>query len=165
MTKWISQKDCPSTTDAAIKRTAYLAPLAEQVKQAIEAYLTQHTTAKDVTLEVCERVGREALEQIGPDVNASRRNTDFGLFVAQKLVEIYGDTRVLTLRQNDGTSAQTRSNHRPAVDWVTAYTPHLVLPVTSAGIHRILLDTSVVRQLIHDDTDALDRVPLEAAPR
>lgn len=137
MAKWISQKDCPSTTDTSVIRTAYLAPLANQVKQAIETYLAQRPPdTEDVTLAVCEAVGPKALEDLAPNVKASRRNTDLGLFVAQKLVEIYGETRVLTLRKDDGASAQTKRNHRASRAWVTAYTPHrlvLATPATRTG--------------------------------
>jgi hypothetical protein len=161
MAKWISQKDCPSTTDTSVGRTAYLAPLANQVKQAIETYLAQCPDAEDVTLAVCEVIGPRAVEDLTSNVKASRRNTDLGLFVAQKLVELYGEERVLTLRQDDGSSAQTRPNHRASRDWVTAYTPHRVLPATPGRTDRILLDTSAVRKVIHGDADALDLARLK----
>jgi hypothetical protein len=151
MAKWISQRDCPSTTDTSVVRTTYLAPLANEVKQIIETYFAQRADVEDVTLAVCEAVGPKALEDLAPNVKASRRNTDLGLFVAQKLVEIYGEERVLTLRKDDGVSAQTRQNHRASRTWVTAYTPHRLVLATAGQTDRILLDTSAVRKVIRGD--------------
>jgi hypothetical protein len=160
MTRWISQKACPSTTPDALKRTGYLAPLADAVKNAIRDYLGQRPDAEDVTAAVFEKVGHTAIESVGSSVKPARRNTDMGLFVAQKLVELYGEEAVFTLRQDDGTSAQTRPHHRPALTWVTAYTPHRVL-LADGRQDRILLDTSAVRKVIHGDADALDLAQLK----
>lgn len=157
MPRWVLQQDRSSSTNSARNRTRYLRPLAETVARAVSDYVAQRPDAEDVTLAVCESIGPTELERLGAERTPVQRETDMGLFVAQTLVNLYGAERVLTLRSDNGQDAHTRPNHRASVAWVTAFTPHRVLPsAPPPSPDRIVLDTSAIRSVIHQDPDALD---------
>jgi hypothetical protein len=162
MAQWILQANVPSITPAARNRTLYLAPLLTDVVVAVEAYFDAHPDGEEVTLAVLEALGRNRLDQMRGGRSFDRVKQDVGLLVAQTLVDLYGAGRVATLRRDDGKSVSARRNTRATLDWVDSFAPHRVLRLTRRS-ERILLDTSVVRKVIHGDGDALDPAVLAAA--
>ncbi|MDY0061008.1 MAG: hypothetical protein RBU45_14450 [Myxococcota bacterium] len=162
MAKWISQTKTSSITPAARKRTAYLLPFAADVIAAIQTYFQDNPDGEEVTLAVLRALGKERLEQIGGGRSFGRVKQDVGLFAAQMLVDLFTAARVQTLRRDDETSVSDRRNKWPDLDWVDSYAPHRVLP-PPLRVERILLDTGVVRKVIHGDADALDPAALARA--
>lgn len=155
MAKWILQSSVPSITSTSRGRTAYLAPLLSDAITAIEAYFDANPDGEDVTLAVLQSLGRDRLEQVRGKRSFGRVKQDVGLLVAQTLADLYGAINVETLRRDDGKSVSARRNTWRGLDWVNSFAPHrLVKP--SGRLERILLDTSVVRKVIHADADALD---------
>jgi hypothetical protein len=156
MPRWFLQRDRSSSTNSALNRTRYLRPLADVVTRAVSDYVAQRPDAEDVTLVVFESIGQAELERLGVDRTPHQRETDVGLFTAQTLVNLYGAERVATLRSDNGQDAHPRPNHRARVAWVTEFVPHRVLPGAPPSADRIILDTSTIRRVLHQDPDALD---------
>lgn len=155
MAQWILQSSVPSITAAARSRTSYLAPLLGEVIAAIEAYFEASPNGEEVTLAVLQALGRERLEQVRGERSFGRVKQDVGLLVAQTLADLYGANRVETLRRDNGKSVSARRNTWQSLDWVNSFAPHRLRGL-GHRIPRILLDTGVVRKVIHGDADALD---------
>lgn len=155
MAKWVKQSEVPSITPNSRRRTEYLRSLRAEVAEIIKSYVEKNPEAEDVTLEVLSKIGRKRLEALAPNKSINSLKQDFGLFIAQTLVDIYGARRIESLRRSDGLAASTRRNQRKELDWVQTYTPHRVLELQKQ-IPRIILDTSTVRCIIHGDAEALN---------
>lgn len=155
MSEWVPQNECSSVTAASRSRTSYLGPIVNSVVEAIENYLRDNPAGEEVTLAVLETIGRQRMKALAKDRTFDRVKQDVGLLVAQTLVDLFGATRVQTLRREDRKGTSARRNTRPLLPWVNSYAPHRVLPAASRS-ERILLDTSVVRKIVHGDVDALD---------
>jgi hypothetical protein len=125
------------------------------VVEAIENYLRDNPDGEDVTLAVLQAVGRQRLKAFAKDRTFDRVKQDVGLLVAQTLVDLFGAIRVQTLRREDRKGTSARRNTWTQLPWVNSYAPHRVHPAASHS-ERILLDTSVVRKIVHGDADALD---------
>lgn len=155
MAKWILQSSVSSITPASRSRTSYLASLRSDVVTAIKDYFSAKPDGEEVTLAVLDALGRARLEQVRGKRSFSRVKQDMGLLVAQTLSDLYGASSVETLRRDDGKSVSARRNTWDNLDWVKCFAPHRL--IHAAGrLERILLDTSVVRKVIHADEDALD---------
>lgn len=154
MTQWILQSRVPSITPATRNRTAYLAPLLNDVIAAIKAYFETKPDGEDVTLAVLQALGYERLQLTRGTRTFGRVKQDVGLLVAQTLADLYGANYVETLRRGDGKSVSARRNTWPTLDWVNSFAPHRRLH-RGQRIARILLDTGVVRKVIHGDVDSL----------
>lgn len=159
MAKWIPQSEVSSITPAARRRTGYLHPLLSDVILIIDNYIKQNPDEEDVTLEVLEQIGQTRLQQVDPGKSLDRIKQDLGLLTAQTLVDMYGAMRVESLRRPDEKAASTRRNRRKKLNWVKTYTPHRILDIESRP-PRILLDTCVIRKVIHGDDNAIDLVQL-----
>jgi hypothetical protein len=155
MSEWVPQNECSSVTAASRSRTSYLGPIISSVVDAIETYFRDNPEGEEVTLAVLEAIGLRRLKALAKDRTFDRVKQDVGLLVAQALVDLFGATRVHTLRREDRKGTSARRNTRPQLPWVNSYAPHRVLPMASNS-ERILLDTSVVRKIVHGDADALD---------
>lgn len=162
MAQWVPQNEFSSVTAAARSRTAYLAPLIRPVLQAIEDYIASEPDGEEVTLAVLREIGEEPLRQASQGRSFDRAKQDVGLLVAQSLVDLYGASCVHTLRRDDRKAVSARRNTWSDLGWVRNYAPHRILPARSL-VERIFLDTSVVRQIIHGDRDALDLDALKAS--
>lgn len=138
-----------------------MGPLLGDVIAAIEAYFEANPDGEEVTLAVLQALGRERLEQFRGARTFGRVKQDVGLLVAQTLADLYGANRVETLRRDDGKSVSARRNTWPDIDWVNSFAPHRLLHA-GPGNARILLDTGVVRKVIHGDEDALNPSALAA---
>jgi hypothetical protein len=125
------------------------------VVEAIENYLHDHPDGEDVTLAVLQAIGRQRLQAFAKDRTFDRVKQDVGLLVAQTLVDLFGAIRVHTLRREDRKGSSARRNTWTQLPWVNSYALHRVRPAASHS-ERILLDTSVVRKIVHGDADALD---------
>lgn len=157
MPRWVPQDVVSSITPASRRRTEYLSPLMDQVREHVRGYIDQHPSAHDVTLEILARLG-DSLHAYEPQKSRKRLNQDVGLLVAQTLVDLYGPHRVLTLRADDGHDVATRRNTRPGLRFVERYTPHQILPEGKLPVLRIILDTNVVRSFLQEDASAFDPV-------
>lgn len=157
MAKWVSQAIVPSITPAARKRTAYLRPLLPTIVAAIKEYFQAQPEGEEVTLAVAEALGHDVLKRSARDAGyaVDRVKKDVGLLIAQTLPDLHGASRVETLRKEDGRSVSLRRNRRPQLRWITSFTPHRLKP-EATNLERILLDSSVVRGVVHDDPQALD---------
>lgn len=155
MAKWISQRACPSITPVTRRRTTYLAPLVERARGIIQDYLKHNPDAEDVTLAVLEGL-QEPLKELATTRDKARLNQDVGLLVAQTLVDLYGPDRVSTLRAEDGRTVSTRRNTRPGLPHVERFTPHRLQRARRRQVDRILLDTIVVNNILHEHPSALD---------
>lgn len=155
MAQWISQSNVPSITPSTRRRTAYLTSLGPDVRSAIGAYFDAHPDGKEVTLAVLDALGRDRLEQVRGHRSFGRVKQDVGLLAAQTLVDLHGATRVETLRRQNQRSVSSRRCRWDSLDWVDSFTPHRILP-SSPTAPRILLDTGIVRNVIHGDQGALD---------
>src|SRR5262249_48236995 len=155
MSEWVPQNECSSVTAASRSRTSYLRPIISLVVEAIENYLRNNPNGEDVTLAVLQAVGRQRLKVFAKDRTFDRVKQDVGLLVAQTLVDLFGAIRVQTLRREDRKGTSARRNTWTQLPWVNSYAPHRVHPAASHS-ERILLDTSVVRKIVHGDPDALD---------
>ena len=161
MSEWVPQNECSSVTAASRSRTSYLRPIISLVVEAIEDYLRDSPDGEEVTLAVLQAIGRTRLKPYAKDRTLDRVKQDVGLLVAQTLVDLFGATRVQTLRRQDRKGTSARRNTWAGLRWVNSFAPHRVLPATSK-VERILLDTSVVRKLVHADADGLDVGALNA---
>lgn len=148
MATWVAQSDVPSISRATRRRTAYLLSLRPVVETAILESLGANPLGEEVTLDVLARLTPAELEVAFTGVPLNRLKQDLGLLVAQTLVDLVGARNVETLRREDGRSVSSRRNTRPGLVWVGNYAPHRVVPRTVRS-PRILLDTSVVRNIIH----------------
>ncbi|CAM4282253.1 hypothetical protein [Corallococcus exiguus] len=151
MAKWVSQAETSSASRTAQQRTQYLASLVTDIDAAIARYFSTSPAGEDVTLEVLRSIGRERIAAVAGTRTPAETNSDVGLLVAIRLVDLYGASRVMTFRENDGKKVSTRDASRAGLDWVSRYTPHQVLPTDSAG--RIVLDTNIVRYIIQGSTN------------
>lgn len=126
---WIRQDEFSSTTVAALRRTHYLSPLRGVIRIAIQDYIRTHREGEDVTLAALRAIGEHNLHAsaaLPPGRSFNRAKQDAGLLVAQILVEIYGPTRVFTLRRNDRKSIASRRNTEGDLTWVTCHAAHSV---------------------------------------
>lgn len=155
MSQWVPQNECSSVTPAARSRTAYLQPVLSSVIDVVDAYVRETPDGEEVTLAVMSGIGRARLEVFASGRTFDRVKQDLGLLVALTLVDLYGALRVQTLRREDRKGTSTRRCARPELSWVGTYAPHRVLPAV-VRVERILLDTTIVRQIIHGDPKALD---------
>lgn len=161
MVQWILQSKFPSITAAARSRTAYLVSLLDDIVAAIEAYFKANPGGEEVTLAVLQALGRERLKRVGGARTFGRVKQDVGLLVAQTLADLYGANRVTTLRRDDGKSVSPRRNTWSTLDWVNSFASHRLIHQGPRSA-RILLDTGVVRKVIHGDDDALNPSVLAA---
>lgn len=155
MSVWVSQNERASLTAAARGRTAYLAPLLPTVVATIERYYRDEPGGEDVTREVLRAVGAEQLRSVAAAVSFDRAKQDLGVLVALTLVDLFGASRVETLRRADRRASSARRAIGPGLDWVGSYAPHRISPASSPAA-RIFLDTCTVRKIVHGDADALD---------
>lgn len=162
MAQWISQSNVSSLSKSARSRTAYLAPLLSEVLDAVDTYLTEHPDGEEVTLAVMRAVGLEGLNSLCGDRSIDTAKQDLGLLVATTLVDVYGSKAVDTYRRDDGRAVSSRRNTWEDLPWVRSYTPHRVT-ITPRCVPRILLDTGVVRNVVHGDEKALDIEALSGA--
>lgn len=162
MAEWVPQNEFSSVTAAARSRTAYLAPLVPLVTDTIIRYFDEHPDGEEVTLSVLHSVGKLRLKSIAKGRSFERAKQDLGLLVAQMLVDIFGAMRVQTLRREDRQAVSARRNTWHDLPWVNSYAPHRVLPAAPTA-ERIFLDSSVVRKIVHGDSDALDLGALRTA--
>lgn len=133
MAEFVSQKSFPSTTTRTLERTAFLAPLDEQIQQAALEYFSAEPRGTQVTLMVLRRIGADEVRR---QAAASSRTFDetkqcLGLRVPIVLVRLFGDDGVATYRDPKTNKASTRSRSAnwPELDWVSRYTPHQVSEV------------------------------------
>jgi hypothetical protein len=164
MAEWVPQNDFSSVTPASRRRVAYLLPLVEEVIQAIDEYIESHLDGEEATLAVAKRVGESRLRTFSDGRGFDRAKQDLGLLTAITLVDMHGANRVLTLRRDDRRSVSARRNTWPEIGWVGNFTPHRVLPEVPTT-ERILLDTNIVRNIIHGDKDAIDLEELARVKR
>lgn len=155
MARWISQTAYSSITPASRRRTEYLTSFSPKAQSIIQDHLARTPDAEDVTLAVLEGLN-ESLDALRAARGSTRVNQDVGLWVAQTLVDLYGASRVWTLRADDGQSVSPRRNTRSTLSSVERYTPHRVRGTIRRGVDRILLDTNVVSNILHQHKDALD---------
>lgn len=155
MSKFVSQDVFPSGTTRARNRVRYLSGLRPDVEEAVRAYFAANPNGEEVTVAVATAVGQQRFQAAAPGKSVDDLKRDLGLFVAITVADMYPPARVLTYRGEDGVTASTRPVRRSAATWIANYTPHRLLP-ERAPSHRILLDTSVVRKVIHGDANALD---------
>lgn len=155
MAHWVAQSDVPSITAATRRRTAYMLGLRPRVEAAIQNSLARNPRTEEVTLDVLAEFDPRELANTSTRSGMSRLKQDFGLLIAQTLVDLKGAMNVETLRRDDGRAVSSRRNTRSALTWVSNYAPHR-LRVIVDDADRILLDTSVVRKLIYGDLDGLD---------
>lgn len=159
MARWVSQAESSSVSKSARTRTAYLAPVVGEVDAVIASYFAARPDGEDVTVQVLQSLGRARLVRLaGSERQLDTVKQDVGLLVALRLVDLYGASRILSRREDDGRRASTRPA-RSGPDWVNRFTPHRLLPDSST--HRIVLDTNAVRAVLHGDSDALDLAELE----
>lgn len=161
MSEWVPQNESSSVTSASRSRTSYLGPIVPLVIEVIEQYVHANPNGEEFTLAVLGSIGRERLKSLAKDRSFDRVKQDVGLLVAQTLVDLYGATQVQTLRRADRKGTSARRNTWTQLPWVNSYAPHRVL-ATASSSERILLDTSVVRKVVHRDADALDIEKLRA---
>ncbi|WNG56537.1 hypothetical protein F0U59_18575 [Archangium gephyra] len=163
MARWFPQSVSPSVSKGTRQRTAYLDPLLPRINDSIRDYLAQHPDGEEVTLAVLRALGRDLLVSLQGEEKLDRTKQDVGLKVAICLVDLFGASRVLTFRENDGKAPSTRDAKRAGLDWVARYTPHRVLPLTSED--RIVLDTNTVRYILQGSKDLADVLDLQQLAR
>ncbi|MBU51857.1 MAG: hypothetical protein CL920_24470 [Deltaproteobacteria bacterium] len=153
--QWVLQSDVTSITPQARNRTEYLQPLRSEVANIVRGYINAHPDGEEVTLEVLERIGKERLKEVAPEKDLMQLKRDLGLLAAQVFVDLVGAMFVESLRRPDGRTASTRRCRREGLDWVHSYTPHRLVQREEFS-PRILLDTGIIRKVVHDDADAID---------
>lgn len=155
MAKWVKQSDYPSGTNRARTRTRYLSALQPDIERAAQQYFAANPDGEQVTVAALAAIGAKRLQAMAPGKPLDDLKKDAGLFIAITLADTYRGDRVATYRSDDGRAASTRPVRQGGPAWVANYTPHRLLPERPPQ-DRILLDTSVVRKIVHDDPDGLD---------
>lgn len=156
MPEWIAQSRISSVTDRTRAKTAYLAPLRDEVAQAVQDYFSTHPAGEEVTLAAFARVGCQRLKEVAGERNFDTAKQDFGTFVVEVVVDTFGASMIYTYRSGEAV-APRRVVGWPELDGlVTKFTPHRLLtqPV------RIVLDTSAVRTWVRAEAGALDMASL-----
>ncbi len=155
MAQWVSQRQCSSITKESRQRTAYLMPALQEVEKGIRDYFAQNKNGEEVTLAVLKCIGKQRLQALAGNMSFNRAKQDLGLFVAMILDDLYGNNFIYTFRRDDQKTVSERKNNWPDLPWVNSYTPHRLVEA-SMQPERILLDTVVVRGIVHGDKGALD---------
>lgn len=163
MARWVSQSEVPSTSKTALGRVRYLDPLCPRVDALIKAYFVERPDGETVVPVVLTKLGRDAVEQHRGDKTFDTLKQDLGRLIVIRLAFIYGPGSVFTYRENGANAPSTRTSPAGTAEWVRSYTPHRVVR-TKGDAERIILDTNIVRDMLHGDAKAMD-IPVLAAAR
>lgn len=153
MARWIPQSTVFSASKSAVARTAYLASLVPRIDSLIREYFGDRPRGETVTVHVLAGLGRDALLGAAGGRTFETVKQDVGRLVAIRLGVIFAPQDVETYREGSGKNPSTRPAPAGSPDWVSHYTPHRVRHRGVEG--RIVLDTMVVRDMLHGEAHAL----------
>ena len=120
-----------SDTVRARKRTAWLASLESDVRQLATRYFAANPGGTEVTLAVLDGLSQPRLAQLARTTGRSMDTVkkDLGLLVVLVLIDLFGPSRVETLRHatSGKNSTRSRTARWPDLGWVARYTPHRIV--------------------------------------
>jgi hypothetical protein len=159
MARWVSQAEVPSTTKTALGRVRYLDALIPRIDALIESYFQARPDGETVTIHVLTALGLGAVDAYAHGRTLDTVKQDLGRLIVIRMAKLNPPTSVFTYRQSDGRSPSARAAPVGAPDWVRSFTPHRLVLGGGVG-ERIVLDTNVVRGVLHGDEGKLDLAEL-----
>jgi len=130
---FIKQSIYSSDSARTRQRTAFLEDVRSTIEMGIAEYLEKHPNGEQITLHVLDTLGEAWARHLATDRQWTLEEIKqaIGLYVPIVLCDMFGPDKVETLRQEDSKANSTRKvtkDFPKLTGWVTAYTPHRVVP-------------------------------------